>query len=148
MICKKFDDFWDKNMDDFLFRLFMCCLPPKLSRGRHIMSNIFRKTFSRLINHLNIKATGGGEVTQNSYSSREPVILDSFQNYIMDRRCVFYIYLCFKMGLCCPKLETFGLYCLKFKSRRVSESSKGKIYVILYLHSTYNLYDTNMCACN
>ena len=37
----------------------MCCLLLKLSCGRRIISNIFRKTFSRLINHLNIKATGG-----------------------------------------------------------------------------------------
>ena len=46
-------------------------LAVKLSSGRRIISNIFRKTFRRLINHLNIKATGGGEVTQNSYFSKE-----------------------------------------------------------------------------
>ena len=58
------------------FSSLMCCSLLKLSCGRRIISNIFRKTFSRLINHLNIKATGGGEVTQNSYFSKEAVILN------------------------------------------------------------------------
>ena len=58
---------------------FFHLLAVKLSSGRRIISNIFRKTFRRLINHLNIKATGGGEVTQNSYFSKEEGACNSLQ---------------------------------------------------------------------
>ena len=105
-----------------------CCLPPKLSCGRRIISNIFRKTFSRLINHLNIKATGGVRSHKIHISPKKQLfwIYASFLEYFDGHRrfTVLLNQFVFQDDFLSPKLKTFGLQCLKFKSRNVSESSE------------------------
>ena len=107
-------------------KCFFHLLAVKLSSGRRIISNIFRKTFRRLINHLNIKATGGGEVTQNSYFSKEEGACNSLQvsSFNFQATYIKCQALLHRFQNVLSRSGNMGLWCLEFKPQRVPESSK------------------------